>query len=161
MQGMAVVISSAFESSITLAAFSQFAAHIDEFSKVATSAVNHTREEKTNKSRLTAVAHGLGTYKWLDDNPVLRVKPTGRSMEISVQESAAYLQQASSNVATEWPNRGRREIRRYNVSTNCQHGAVSFHITESAPVPSRVLSLSSRYPFKNRDVDHRNYAKPS
>lgn len=136
MQGMAVVISSAFESSISLAAFSQFAAHVDECSRVATSVLNHSRDEKKNNAPLTTVAHGLGTYKWLSDNPVLPVRPTGISMEISNRESAAYLHQACLNIATVWTDHRRDQISAYNVSVGYQHGDCSFHITESAPGPS-------------------------
>ncbi|CAM6124850.1 unnamed protein product [Calypogeia fissa] len=147
MQGMAVVMSSAFESSISLAAFSQFAAHVDQYSKVANSALNHNEEGKLNVARLNVVAHGLGTYKWLNDNPVLRVRPTGRAMEFSVQESSAYLQNVCLNTATVWSNHRRNQISMYDISVNCQHGAFSFHVTESAPVPSREDSKTPTLVF--------------
>jgi hypothetical protein len=138
--GMVVVISSAFESSISLAAFSQFATNIDKSARTVAAAETDSSVEKTKKTMPVLVAHGLGTYKWLKDNTVLHVKPTGSSMEISVRESAAFFEQSCRKLGALGPNSRRDYFQSYNVNVESQLGAFSFHLTESSIVPPRVCS---------------------
>lgn len=59
-RGMVAVISSAFETSIGLSAYAHLAAYVDEsLSQTFTSVQQQSLQNRT-------VAHGLGTYTWLD-----------------------------------------------------------------------------------------------
>jgi isochorismate synthase/2-succinyl-5-enolpyruvyl-6-hydroxy-3-cyclohexene-1-carboxylate synthase/2-succinyl-6-hydroxy-2,4-cyclohexadiene-1-carboxylate synthase/O-succinylbenzoate synthase len=136
--GMMVVISSAFESSISLAAFSQFAAHVDRSARAVAAVATDSSVEKTKKKMPALVAHGLGTYKWLQDRTALHVRPTSSSMEISIQESASYFEQMCRNSGAFWANSGRNYFQSYNVNVYLRLGAFRFHVTESSIVAPRV-----------------------
>ncbi|KAG0608149.1 hypothetical protein M758_8G082600 [Ceratodon purpureus] len=74
-RGMVAVISSAFESSIGLSAYAHLAAYVDERQSQTFTSVH--QQSLQNRS----VAHGLGTYTWLDGD-ILK----GRKFEVSRDE---------------------------------------------------------------------------
>ncbi|KAK1292718.1 hypothetical protein QJS10_CPB17g00378 [Acorus calamus] len=78
------VISSAFESSLSLSAYVQFASYIESQNKVIC--------RMKNKELQMTVAHGLGTYRWLREDLSTRplkicVDPKGDTVEASVEDA--------------------------------------------------------------------------
>ncbi|XP_031479416.1 protein PHYLLO, chloroplastic isoform X2 [Nymphaea colorata] len=82
--GKMAVISGAFESSISLSAYVQFAFYIDwkrmEYHKM------------RDMGPAPAVAHGLGTYQWLQEDVIIKplkfaLHPHGNSVEASVEDA--------------------------------------------------------------------------
>ncbi|KAK1292325.1 hypothetical protein QJS10_CPB17g00384 [Acorus calamus] len=88
------VISSAFESSLSLSAYVQFASYIESQNKVIC-------RMKNNELQMT-VAHGLGTYRWLREDLSTRplkicVDPKGDTVEASVEDAGLLLQDFQIN----------------------------------------------------------------
>ncbi|KAK1268062.1 hypothetical protein QJS04_geneDACA006670 [Acorus gramineus] len=81
------VISSAFESSLSLSAYVQFASYIESHNKVIC--------RMMNKELPMTVAHGLGTYRWLREDLSTRplkicVDPNGDTVEASVEDAEQH-----------------------------------------------------------------------
>ncbi|KAL3698745.1 hypothetical protein R1sor_012821 [Riccia sorocarpa] len=149
--GLMVVISSAFESSITLAALAQFAAYIDwqreQTQRSTSSSGTHDR----------AVAHGLGTYKWLKDDPKLKVRSTGEGMQMCTTETAAYLEKVQSKRCSKQPTYDRLRLSTFIIKVEVPSGSFSFHIkemgTEHAKLPNKGKTLLFLHGFLGNGED--------
>ncbi|KAG6548096.1 hypothetical protein Mapa_010376 [Marchantia paleacea] len=131
LQGMMVVISSAFESSITLATLAQFAAYVDwKRLKAMPSATCDGSPEQPKANVESAIAHGLGTYKWLKDDPQLHVRSSKDGMEICCVEAAEHLECVQSSLSFKQPIFDRCHLSTYSIKVNLPFGSYSFHIKE-------------------------------
>lgn len=97
MHDKMAVISSAFESSLSLSAYIQFAYYLEK--------QNETIFNLKSKGPNPAVAHGLGTYRWLKEDIAVKalricVPADGDAMEASVEDAANFLQCFQVNIET-------------------------------------------------------------
>ncbi|BFI28545.1 menaquinone-specific isochorismate synthase [Marchantia polymorpha subsp. ruderalis] len=131
LQGMMVVISSAFESSMTLATLAQFAAYVDwKRLRAMPSATYDSSENQPNASIFSPIAHGLGTYKWLKDDPQLHVRSSKDGMEICCVEAAEHLECVQSSLSFKQPIFDKCHLSTYIIRVNLPYGSYSFHIKE-------------------------------
>lgn len=94
MHDKMAVISSAYESSVGLATYIQFAYYVDRQNDLV------SRIKKSDSCG--SVAHGLGTYQWLREDVSeqklkIHISPIGDGMRASVQDANGYLQHLSIN----------------------------------------------------------------
>ncbi|KAL2645330.1 hypothetical protein R1flu_012917 [Riccia fluitans] len=152
--GWMVVISSAFESSITLAALAQFAAYMDWKQE---KALQSSSSNGSHKRPNATIAHGLGTYKWLKDDPKLQVRSTEEGMEMCSIETAAYLQQVQSKWSTKQPTYDRFPLSTYVIKVELPCGSFSFHIkemgSEHAKLPKKGTTLLFLHGFLGNGED--------
>eukprot|EP01018_Ginkgo_biloba_P037309 Gb_25073 [translate_table: standard] len=126
--GKMAVISAAFESSVSLAAYAQFAYYIDNRNLEAGTA--------SAKQGIPAVAHGLGTYSWLGDD-VLRkrlqfcVHPKGDKIEVDVEDAAALLQNTEVNPDTVKLSCVEPNISSYTIAVHYKAICYSFCIMDT------------------------------
>lgn len=90
--GMVAVISAAFESSLSLAAYAQLAAFVDKRRLESITASELDEKDQYKQSMIPAVAHGLGTYMWLENDVVnnkrFTVKHTCDGAEVFIKDAA-------------------------------------------------------------------------
>ncbi|KAK9090962.1 hypothetical protein Sjap_024139 [Stephania japonica] len=118
IQEKMVVISAAFESSLSLAVYAQFSHYLHQQS------IEISRV--MNKEPKPSVAHGLGTYKWLgEDVPTesLRIShhPSSGAVEASVENADMLLKRFKVNPRAIQRTYGGEDVRRYQLNV-CSRG---------------------------------------
>lgn len=133
--GMLAVISAAFESSISLAAYTQFAAFVDERRLESITANEVDRKGPYPHSMIPLVAHGLGTYMWLD-NDVLHhnrfsVKTTRDGVEVSIRDAASTFQNLVLNKETVQLRPSVTSIQSEMYTITSSNFEFSFHVMDT------------------------------
>lgn len=129
MHGKMVVISSVFESSLSLSTYIQFAHHVEQ-----------------QNEAISATAHGLGTYRWLKEDvtaDVLKicVPPDGDTMEASIRDADIFLRNFQINhKITKRVYKG-EQVRCYRLRVDEEELSHSFNLLETGS--ERNVSLPS------------------
>lgn len=126
--GMMAVVSAAFESSVSLAAYAQFAHYIDN--------KNLEAVRRSGKQDTTVVSHGLGTYSWLRDDVIkkrlqFQVYPNCDRIEVDVDDATAILQNIEVNPDTVKPICVEAKINMYTITVNYKETCFSFHVMDT------------------------------
>ncbi|XP_043715830.1 protein PHYLLO, chloroplastic isoform X2 [Telopea speciosissima] len=122
------VISSAFESSLSLSVYIQFANYLEQ---------QYTRICRVkDKETKPTIAHGLGTYRWLKEDVTAKPLKTcvhshGDKVEVSVQDAALLLRNFRINHEIIQRSYMEEEIQTYRVSVNCQGFSYSLKVREA------------------------------
>ncbi|KAK1315767.1 hypothetical protein QJS10_CPA05g02086 [Acorus calamus] len=124
------VISCAFESSLSLSAYVQFASYIESQNKVIC--------RMMNKELPMTVAHGLGTYRWLREDLSTRplkicVDPNGDTVEAAVEDAGLLLQDFQINHEAIQRSYKEEQFRIYQTMITHDGFSCSFTIRDSGP----------------------------
>ncbi|KAJ4961763.1 hypothetical protein NE237_021673 [Protea cynaroides] len=122
------VISSAFESGLSLSVYIQFAHYLEQ-------QYAHICRAKYKETKAT-VAHGLGTYRWLKEDVTVEpfktcVHPHGDKVEVSVQDAALLLRNFQINHETIQRSYTEEEVQTYRVSVNFQEVSYTLKVREA------------------------------
>lgn len=141
VQGIVTVISAAFESSISLAAYAQFSAYLDarRFEAEAEQDI-HIDSNASSTANLTGViAHGLGTFDWLPGNAndlftrKFHVKYTSSGVLSPISNGPAAVELYSSGQEL-----GSSNWSTYVRSVNRGSTTYNFAVVDTAPNSSNV-----------------------
>ncbi|KAF3773187.1 PHYLLO protein [Nymphaea thermarum] len=126
--GKMAVISGAFESSISLSAYVQFAFYIDwkrmEYHKM------------RDMGPAPAVAHGLGTYQWLQEDVIIQplkfvLHPHGNSVEASVQDAKHVFHNFQINRDRVQRNYAQGKINSYSLTAKVKDLLYSLQVLDT------------------------------
>ncbi|XP_019053464.1 PREDICTED: protein PHYLLO, chloroplastic isoform X2 [Nelumbo nucifera] len=122
------VVSCAFESSLSLSAYIQFARYLDQ-QYVEICKVN-------NKDPSSRIAHGLGTYQWLKEDITTQklkicVHPHRNSVEASIEDAAQLLQSFQINHETIQRSYSGEKVRSYYLTVSCQDLSCSLKVRDA------------------------------
>ncbi|KAH6555602.1 hypothetical protein KP509_21G066000 [Ceratopteris richardii] len=102
--GMLAIISSAFESSVGLAIYAQFSMFVDAQHMKSISMTDNYKSSTWSNVIISPVAHGLGTYMWLQDDVVLEnrfsVQRRENGVEVSMEDCERVIQNLVFNRET-------------------------------------------------------------
>lgn len=128
MHGKMAIVSSAFESSLSLAAYVQFAHYLEQ--------QNEAICKLQNREFASATAHGLGTYRWLK-NDVTRdileicVPPRGDVIEAAIKSADSFLRNFKINhTAIRWMYSG-EQAQSYQLIVDDGDFCQSFKLLET------------------------------
>lgn len=126
--GMMAVVSAAFESSVSLAVYAQFAYYVDN--------KNLEAVRESGKQDTAVVSHGLGTYSWLCDDIMkkrlqFRVYPKCDRIEVDVDDATSILQNIEVNPDTVKPTCVEAKINTYTIIVNYKETCFSFHVMDT------------------------------
>lgn len=126
--GMMAVVSAAFESSVSLAVYTQFAYFVDNKNLEAVRA--------SGKQDTAMVSHGLGTYSWLCDDIIktrlqFQVYPKCDRIEVDVDDATSILQTIEVNPDTIKPTCVEAKINTYTITVNYKETCFSFHVMDT------------------------------
>ncbi|XP_068641777.1 protein PHYLLO, chloroplastic isoform X3 [Aristolochia californica] len=112
--GKMAVISGTFESSLSLATYVQFAHYLEQ---------QNADLCKMKKEKISTVAHGLGTYRWLKEDVITPLKiclhPHSETVEASVHEAACLLQSVQINSEVIQRSYHDKDVQIYQVKVDC------------------------------------------
>ncbi|KAH9297375.1 hypothetical protein KI387_029057, partial [Taxus chinensis] len=125
--GKMAVVSAAFESSVSLAVYAQFACFIDN---------RNMGVRTSDKPETPVIAHGLGTYSWLCDDVMkkrlqFQVYPKGDRIEVDVKDAATILQTMVVNPDTVKPGCVIPNIKSYKLTVLYKETRFSFHVMDT------------------------------
>ena len=128
MHGKMAIISSAFESSLSLSTYIQFAHYLEQQNKEIC--------KLQNREFISVTAHGLGTYKWLKEDvttDVLKfcVPPYGDTMEAPVKDADIFLRNFQINHRITQMTYHGEQIRSYQLTVNDEEFSHSFKLLET------------------------------
>ncbi|KAL9680073.1 hypothetical protein QQ045_017948 [Rhodiola kirilowii] len=132
-QGKTAVISSAFESSVGLAAFVQFASYIN---------CQHLDIRRvTNRETNSSVAHGLGTYKWLKEDVttqalIINRKPDTGIVEAYVADADELMKNFQINTNVVLRRSNEMPVRTYLLDLESASSSCSVKVQEMGPIES-------------------------
>ncbi|CAM8957088.1 unnamed protein product [Rhodiola kirilowii] len=132
-QGKTAVISSAFESSVGLAAFVQFASYIN--------CQNLDIRRVTNRETNSSVAHGLGTYKWLKEDVTTQAlsinrKPDTGIVEAYVADADELMKNFQINTNVVLRRSNEMPVRTYLLDLESASSSCSVKVQEMGPIES-------------------------
>ncbi|XP_015952579.1 protein PHYLLO, chloroplastic isoform X1 [Arachis duranensis] len=126
--GKMAVVSAAFESSLSLSAYAQFSSYLDMLS--------FDTVNKLHGKKVSSVAHGLGTYRWLKEdatiNPVLIGRnPHSGIVEASVPNASRLLHnfQINQNVICDIIDE--EQVLKYQLKLELSSLSCSFEVQET------------------------------
>ncbi|KAG9448639.1 hypothetical protein H6P81_008604 [Aristolochia fimbriata] len=134
--GKMAVISGTFESSLSLAAYVQFAHYLEQ---------QNAHLCKMKKEKISTVAHGLGTYQWLKEDVVtppikICVNPHSEMVEASVHDAGCLLQSVQINSEVIQRNYHDKDIQTYQVKADCMGVTCVLEVWETGSnVQDKVL----------------------
>ncbi|XP_057848584.2 protein PHYLLO, chloroplastic isoform X2 [Cryptomeria japonica] len=125
--GKMAVVSAAFESSVSLSVYVQFACFIDN---------RNIGIRASDKTKTPRIAHGLGTYSWLRDDVMkeklqFQVYPEGDRIEVDVNDAATILQNMVVNPDTVNPSCVGAKIKSYKMAVLYNDACFSFHVMDT------------------------------
>uniref|UniRef100_A0A7N0VBE5 Mandelate racemase/muconate lactonizing enzyme C-terminal domain-containing protein n=2 Tax=Kalanchoe fedtschenkoi TaxID=63787 RepID=A0A7N0VBE5_KALFE len=137
-QGKIAVISSAFESSVGLAAFVQFSSYINSQDVD----ILRVKNKETNSS----VAHGLGTYKWLKEDITSQTLNINRKPDTGIVE--AYVADADELLKTLQINKSvilrsfnEMPVHTYQLNLDSAYLSCSVKVQEIGPAASNNVLI--------------------
>ncbi|KAI5055725.1 hypothetical protein GOP47_0029246 [Adiantum capillus-veneris] len=143
-KGMLAVISCAFESSISLAAYAQFSSFVDERRIDSITASDMDRKRTNTNIMIPPVAHGLGTYMWLANDVIcgnrFSVKPSD-GVEALIEECAATLKNVVLNEETVQVGPCVATIHSKTYTINSATGKLGFHVLETQDYTEKNMEL--------------------
>ncbi|MCO5559536.1 hypothetical protein L7F22_013137 [Adiantum nelumboides] len=143
-KGMLAVISAAFESSISLAAYAQFSAFVDERRLELIMASNVDKERTNTNMIIPPVAHGLGTYMWLENDVTcgnrFSVK-TRDGVEALVEDCAATTKNMVLDKETVDIGPCASSIQSKMFTIKSATGKVEFHVLDTQANSEKISEL--------------------
>ncbi|KAL8128672.1 hypothetical protein V2J09_017827 [Rumex salicifolius] len=127
LNGKMAIVSAAFESSLSLSCYVQFARYLD--------LQNAEVSSTLNIKAASPVAHGLGTYKWLEEdvtsNPLsICQNPDSGSMEASINNADYYLNNFRVNQAIIQKSLTEQQCMRYQLHIESKHFSHAVEVQE-------------------------------
>lgn len=121
------VISSAFESGLSLSAYIQFAYYLEQQNAAICS--------MRNKKCQSTISHGLGTYRWLkqdiSNKPlIICAHPDGDTIEAAVEDAQFYLQNFQINHKVIQRAYLAEQVRSYHLDVNTEEFSFSTKFQE-------------------------------
>ncbi|KAL5987497.1 hypothetical protein ACLOJK_035245 [Asimina triloba] len=121
------VVSSAFESSLSLSAYVQFSYYLEQKNKESCML--------KNKEFYPTIAHGLGTYRWLKEDITTEphkfvVHPQGDGVEASVEDTAMLLQYFRINPDVVQRTYSEQQVCTYQWEVNWEGFSCSFNVQD-------------------------------
>ncbi|WOK95438.1 protein PHYLLO, chloroplastic isoform X2 [Canna indica] len=121
------VVSSAFESSVSLSAYIQFAYYLEEQN----AAISRIKGTALNAD----IAHGLGTYRWLKEDVTSRglnicILPCTDKLVASVEDAQKFFQYIQMNKGSIQKNYSGEQIRSYQIKVDGDYFSCSFNLLE-------------------------------
>ncbi|KAF8399244.1 hypothetical protein HHK36_015109 [Tetracentron sinense] len=128
MQGKMAVISSAFESSLSLSAYIQFSCYLEQ--------QNAKLLGVKNMEPSPSIAHGLGTYQWLREDVTtesLRIcrHSYGDTVEASVEDAARFLQDFKIDRKIIQRCYTGEQVRAYQLTVDCEGFSCSIKVWDA------------------------------
>lgn len=126
-QGKMAVVSAAFESGLGLSAYIQFSCYLE---------LQHADIcEVMNKEPAVRVAHGLGTYRWLQEDVISEPLNIGRNpyngvMEASVADAGQLLQNFQINQNSIVSKNSRKQVHNNQLTVDLQGLSMSINVQE-------------------------------
>ncbi|XP_077237681.1 2-oxoglutarate decarboxylase/hydro-lyase/magnesium ion-binding protein isoform X2 [Tasmannia lanceolata] len=119
------VISSAFESSLSLSAYVQFAYYLEQ--------QNIEICRMKNKELSPTITHGLGTYRWLRGDITTEplkicLHPHGDTVDASVEDAATLLRNFQINPEAVQRSYREEQVRTYLLAVDCEDLSCSFKV---------------------------------
>ncbi|KAJ7550965.1 hypothetical protein O6H91_07G126900 [Diphasiastrum complanatum] len=132
--GIVAIISSSFESSVSLNAYAQFAAFLDCMQEAEVQSIEKQQNSKLQNFCIPTVAHGLGTYMWLRSDVVIEkfkfsVKSTDFGVKASSDHVAASFSDGHFDPSCVSPSITRGKISTYKLAV--KSGLYIFHILDT------------------------------
>lgn len=147
-RGKTAVVSAAFESSVGLAAFVQFASYIN--------AQDVDFQKLLNKETNPYIAHGLGTYKWLKEDVTTQTlninrKPESGIVEAYVADADELLKNFQINTNVVLRSYSEIPLRTYHLNMDSDSLSCMVKVQETGPAES-VSSLISYISLSISDI---------
>ncbi|XP_065045713.1 protein PHYLLO, chloroplastic-like isoform X3 [Musa acuminata AAA Group] len=122
------VVSSAFESSISLSTYIQYACYLEEQNAEICRIKGRTPD--------AAIAHGLGTYCWLKEDVTSRgidicIRPYSDRMVASVEDARNFIQCVQINKGSIQRNYSSEPVRSYHIKVDGDYFSCSFKLQEA------------------------------
>lgn len=122
------VVSSAFESSISLSTYIQYAYYLEEQNAEICRIKGRTLD--------AAIAHGLGTYCWLKEDVTSRgidicIRPYSDRMAASVEDARNFIQCVQINKGSIQRNYSGEPVRSYHIKVDGDYFSCSFKLQEA------------------------------
>ncbi|KAL4185626.1 hypothetical protein AMTRI_Chr10g231600 [Amborella trichopoda] len=126
--GKMAVVSGAFESSICLSSFVQFAHYLDLKSRE----ICRMRNQQLGP----AISHGLGTFRWLSDDVTTEslkfcFHPNGGAVEASVDDAGLLLRSCQLNHEAIQKSYKDEQLRQYTLAGNFDGFSYSFNVWDT------------------------------
>lgn len=133
------VISSAFESSLSLSAYIQFSSYLQLQNLDVCKVMNH--------QPVSPIAHGLGTYQWLKEDVTtdrlgINYNPHSGTIEASVANATNLLEKFKINHSIILRTSKERSILRYQLSVNSKNLSTCLNVQDIG----ESTSVSTNHP---------------
>eukprot|EP00249_Psilotum_nudum_P024792 c29294_g2_i2 orf=1117-2589(+) len=140
---MIAVISAAFESSISLAVYGQFAAYVDRKQPGSISPAEDNGKKKFyQKNAFQTVAHGLGTYMWLGSDTVrgkrFQASSSAEGVNASIRDMGDVLQNIKLNMDILKPQLTESNITSEIYTIDSSGSLFSFHVLDTGDLKSNM-----------------------
>lgn len=137
--GKVAVVSAAFESSLSLSAYTLFSSYLEMLSL-------HTFKVLDDRE-VPSVAHGLGTYRWLKDDVTTNPLLIGRSpysgfVEASVANASRLLHDFQVNQNVICSIVAEEQVRRYQLKVELSSFSCSFEVLETGQKTNVSIEVS-------------------
>ncbi|XP_058112414.1 protein PHYLLO, chloroplastic isoform X2 [Magnolia sinica] len=121
------VISAAYESSLSLASYVQFACYLEQ--------QNMEICKMKNKELRPTIAHGLGTYRWLKEDVTteplkIGVHPHGDTVEAFAKDAALFLQNFQINHDIVQKSYSKEQVWTYQWTVDCEDFSCSLQVRD-------------------------------
>lgn len=145
--GKMVVVSAAFESSLSLSAYTQFSSYLEMLSLGTFKVLDNVAAP--------AVAHGLGTYRWLKEdvtpNPLFIYRnPKSGFVEASVEDASRLVRDFQVNKKVVSYVIVEEEVRQYQCRIELNNVSCSFEVRETG-LQTNVSIESQCYDYSNEE----------
>lgn len=122
------VVSAAFESSLGLSAYIQFARYLD--------VENAEMQSLMNKEPQSAIAHGFGTYKWFKEEVTAESlnfhhNPQHGSVEADADDAGHFLEKCRLNPEAVVRASVEEEVKEYQVAVDTEGVSFSINVLET------------------------------